>query len=49
MGFWKNSYNYWSVAQLLLSKKDKVDSVLRMEFGEDKLEKLKLLLQDESE
>ena len=47
MGFWKNSYNYWSVAQLLLSKKDKVDSVLRMEFGEDKLERLKLLLQDE--
>jgi hypothetical protein len=49
MGFWKNGYNYWAVAQLLMSKKDKVDSVMRMDFGEDKLEKLKLLVQDDSD
>lgn len=49
LGFWKNGYNYWSIAHLLLSKKDKVDSVMRMDFGEDKLEKLKGLLMDESD
>lgn len=47
MGFWKNGYNYWLIAQLLMSKKDKVDSVMRMDFGEDKLKKLRLLLQDD--
>lgn len=49
MGFWKNGYDYWVVAHLLMSKKDKVDSVMRMDFGEDKLEKLKLLVQDDSD
>lgn len=47
MGFWKNGYNYWLVTQLLISKKDKLDVVMKMEIAEDKLEKLKLLLQDE--
>lgn len=49
MGFWKNGYNYWLVAQLLMSHKEKVDSVMRMDFGADKLEKLRLLLQDDGE
>ena len=49
MGFWKNGYNYWSIAQLMMSKKDSVDSIMRMDFGEDKLEKLKALLQDDSD
>lgn len=49
MGFWKFGYHYWLIAQLLISKKDKVDTIMRMDFGEDKLEKLKLLLQDDSD
>ncbi|GAB7353526.1 hypothetical protein MBLNU459_g3968t2 [Dothideomycetes sp. NU459] len=46
--FWKNGYNYWLVTHLLISKKDKLDVVMRMDISEDKLEKLRLLLQDES-
>lgn len=47
MAFWKNGYNYWLITQLLISKKDKLDVVMKMEVSEDKLERLKLLLQDE--
>jgi hypothetical protein len=48
MGFFKNGYNFWLVAQLLIIKKDSVDVVMRMEVKcEDKLEKLKVLLQDD--
>jgi hypothetical protein len=48
MGFFKNSYNFWLVAQLLITKKESVDVVMRMEVKcEDKLAKLKVLLHDE--
>lgn len=48
MGFYKNGYNFWLVAQLLITKKDSVDVTMRMEVKcEDKLEKLKVLLQDD--
>lgn len=49
MGFWKHGYNYWLIAQLLMYKKDKVDCIMRMDYGEDKLEKLKVLLADEDD
>ncbi|KAL4805887.1 hypothetical protein BDV18DRAFT_140102 [Aspergillus unguis] len=48
MGFYKNGYNFWLVSQLLITKKESVDVVMKMEVRcEDKLEKLKVLLQDE--
>jgi hypothetical protein len=50
MGFYKNGYNFWLVSQLLITKKKSVDVVMQMEVKcEDKLEKLKVLLQDESD
>lgn len=50
MGFFKNAYNFWLVSQLLITKKDAVDVIMQMEVNcEDKLEKLKILLQDEQE
>lgn len=50
MGFYKNSYNFWLVSHLLVTKKDAVDVLMEMEVScEDKLEKLKVLLQDETE
>lgn len=48
MGFYKNGYNFWLVAQLLITKKDSLDVTMRMEVKcEDKLDKLKVLLQDD--
>lgn len=50
MGFYKNGYNFWLVSQLLITKKSSVDVVMQMEVKcEDKLEKLKVLLQDEND
>ncbi|KAH1344425.1 hypothetical protein KXX54_003079 [Aspergillus fumigatus] len=50
MGFYKNGYNFWLVSQLLITKKKSVDVVMQMEVKcEDKLEKLKVLLQDEND
>lgn len=50
MGFYKNGYNFWLVSQLLITKKDAVDVIMRMEVNcEDKLEKLKVLLADEQD
>ncbi|KAJ5092481.1 transcriptional regulator family: Fungal Specific TF [Penicillium alfredii] len=50
MGFYKNGYNFWLVSQLLITKKDAVDVVMRMEVHcEDKLGKLRVLLLDEKD
>jgi hypothetical protein len=50
LGFFKNSYNFWLVSQLLITRKDAVDVVMQMEVHcEDKLEKLKVLLRDDQE
>ncbi|KAJ5305842.1 hypothetical protein N7508_004857 [Penicillium antarcticum] len=50
MGFYKNGYNFWLVSQMLITKKDAVDVVMRMEVNcEDKLEKLKVLLRDDQD
>lgn len=50
MGFYKNGYSIWLVSQLLITNKDAIDVLMQMEVGcEDKLEKLKVLLQDEQE
>jgi hypothetical protein len=50
MGFYKNGYNFWLVSQLLITKKESVDVVMKMEVRcEDKLEKLKVLLKDDNE
>ncbi|PYI03433.1 C2H2 finger domain protein [Aspergillus sclerotiicarbonarius CBS 121057] len=50
MGFFKNGYNFWLVSQLLITQKEGLDVVMRMEVKcEDKLEKLKVLLMDESD
>lgn len=50
MGFYKNGYNFWLVSQLLITKKDAIDVIMQMEVHcEDKLEKLKVLLQDEQD
>ncbi|KKK27158.1 hypothetical protein ARAM_003613 [Aspergillus rambellii] len=50
MGFFKNGYNFWLVSQLLITKKESVDVVMKMEVRcEDKLEKLKVLLKDEND
>ncbi|KAJ5595438.1 uncharacterized protein N7459_001646 [Penicillium hispanicum] len=50
MGFYRTGYNFWLVSQLLITKKDAVDVIMRMEVNcEDKLEKLKVLLADEQD
>lgn len=50
MGFYKNGYNFWLVSHLLITKKESVDVVMRMEVNcEDKLKRLNVLLQDESD
>lgn len=50
MGFYKNGYNFWLVSQLLITKKDAVDVIMQMEVNcEDKLEKFKVLLQDDQD
>ncbi|KAH8705616.1 putative C2H2 finger domain protein [Talaromyces proteolyticus] len=50
MGFFKNAYSFWLVAQLLITKKHSVDVIMQMEVKcEDKLDKLKVLLQDEND
>ncbi|KAJ5754169.1 uncharacterized protein N7511_008322 [Penicillium nucicola] len=50
MGFYKNGYNFWLVSQMLITKKDAVDVVMRMEVNcEDKLDKLKVLLRDDQD
>ncbi|CAG8057096.1 unnamed protein product [Penicillium nalgiovense] len=50
LGFFKKSYNFWLVSQLLITRKDAVDVVMQMEVHcEDKLEKLKVLLLDDQE
>lgn len=50
MGFYKNGYSFWLVSQLLITKKDAVDVVMKMEVNcEDKLEKLKVLLLDDKD
>jgi hypothetical protein len=47
-GFYKNSYNYWLVAHLLVTKMQGLNVTMNMEVKcEDKLEQLKVLLQDE--
>lgn len=49
-GFMKTAYNYWQVANLLITKKHSVDVIMQMEVKcEDKLEKLKVLLQDDND
>ncbi|OAT02115.1 C2H2 finger domain-containing protein [Blastomyces dermatitidis ER-3] len=48
VGFFKGAYNYWLVAQLLISKNASVDILMRMEINcEDKLSQLKVLLPDD--
>jgi hypothetical protein len=50
MGFFKNGYNFYLVAQLLTTQKQSVDVIMQMEVKcEDKLGKLKVLLQDEND
>jgi hypothetical protein len=50
LGFIKNSYHFWLVAQLLVSKKKSVDVIMGMKVNcDDKLEQLKVLLQDDAE
>lgn len=49
MGFWKNGFNYWCIAQFLMNKKTMVDPAMRLNFDDDKLERLKLLLHDDSD
>jgi hypothetical protein len=50
MGFYKNGYNYWLVAQLLVEKEKKsVDIIAKMEdLCLDRLERLNLLLLDDN-
>lgn len=48
MGFYKNGYNFWLVAQLLVRKKESLDIIMNMEGPcDDKLEQLNVLLRDE--
>jgi hypothetical protein len=50
MGFMKTAYNFFQVANLLITKKHSVDVIMQMEVKcEDKLEKLKVLLQDDND
>lgn len=47
MGMYKNGYNFWLVSHLLITKKKSLDVIMQMEVNcEDKLEKLKVLLND---
>lgn len=47
-GFYKNSYNYWLVAHLLVTKMQGLNVAMNMQVKcEDKLEQLKVLLQDD--
>lgn len=47
MGMYKNGYNFWLVSHLLVTKKKSLDVIMHMEVNcEDKLEKLKVLLND---
>lgn len=47
-GFYKNSYNYWLVAHLLVTKMQGLHVTMNMRVKcDDKLEQLKVLLQDE--
>lgn len=46
-GFFKSSYNYWLVAQLLLSKKESIDVLKNIDVKcDDKLRHLKVLLSE---
>ncbi|KLJ10657.1 hypothetical protein EMPG_13964 [Blastomyces silverae] len=48
VGFFRGAYNYWLVAQLLISKNASVDILMRMDINcEDKLSQLKVLLPDD--
>lgn len=48
LGFYKNSYHFWLVSQLLITNENVVDVVMQMEVPcEDKLDKLKVLLLDD--
>ncbi|KAJ6151208.1 hypothetical protein N7470_007802 [Penicillium chermesinum] len=50
MGFYKNGYNFWLVSQLLITKKDAVEIIMKMEVNcEDKLQRLAVLLQNEKD
>lgn len=50
MGFTKDAYRFWQVANLLISKKRSIDVITQMEVKcDDKLEKLKVLLQDDND
>jgi hypothetical protein len=50
IGFNKTGYNFWQVANLLITKKHSVDVIMQTEVKcEDKLEKLKVLLQDDND
>ena len=50
MGFYKNGYNFWLVAQLLVEKEKKsVDIITKMDsLCVDRLERLNLLLLEDS-
>lgn len=48
MGFYKNGYNFWLVAQLLVRKEESLDIIMTIEgLCDDKLEQLNVLLRDE--
>jgi hypothetical protein len=48
IGFYKNAYNFWLVAQLLVRKEESLDIIMKMEgLCDDKLEQLNVLLWDE--
>ncbi|PWY83419.1 hypothetical protein BO70DRAFT_361536 [Aspergillus heteromorphus CBS 117.55] len=50
MGFFKNGYNFWLVSQLLITKKHGLDVIMQTEVKcEDKVKKLKILLEDDSD
>ena len=49
-GFYRNSYNFWLVAQLLLSKRKSIDVAMGMKVNcDDKLKQLKVLLQEDGD
>lgn len=50
LGFYKNGYNFWLVSRLLVTQKDAVDVILRLEVNcNDKLQELNVLLLDEKD
>src|SRR6266536_849916 len=50
MGFYRNGYNFWLVAQLLFSKKKSIAVAMGMKVNcEDKLKQLKVLLQEDGD